>query len=144
MALGWWAGHCSSAANHRACRLLGQQHRPAAACQILYGLACRTDKHAVRQLLLPARSGAGTLVYHRRCIAAPRPVRTLLLLLLLRSAPPQGWHESFPFSAVVYNYLHPHESTRPRVTAKKASVIVSPGRYRAEESTSGSLVVKVT
>lgn len=48
---------CSSAANHRTCRLLDQQHRPAAACQILYGLACRTDEHAVQQLL-PVRPAA--------------------------------------------------------------------------------------
>lgn len=63
MALVGGRATCSSAANHRTCRLLDQQHRPAAACQILYGLACRTDEHAVQQLL-PVRpagpGGAGT------------------------------------------------------------------------------------
>lgn len=82
MALVGGRATCSSAANHRTCRLLDQQHRPAAACQILYGLACRTDKHAVQQLLL-VQSGLGGryLVYHSRCITALRTGQILLSAL---------------------------------------------------------------
>lgn len=76
---------CSSAANHRTCRLLDQQHRPAAACQILYGLACCTDEHAVQQLL-PVQYGqpglgGRYLSYHSRCITALRTGQMLLSAL---------------------------------------------------------------
>lgn len=127
MALVGGRATCSSAANHRTCRLLGQQHRPAAACQILYGLACRTDKHAVQQLLpvLPAGPGGRYLVYHSRCITALRTGQYYFLLLLRadmsRSLSPQS-------------VLSPPRKHKVASNGEEKPVIVSPDRYRAEES----------